>query len=113
MALHAPVAMPSELDPTLQAHLREHFGGHAAVYPHHAPTVAPMYTQPRTEPVIWLHELLQLATISGATVATDAGTTGMAMALAYEHALGLDKSVVTSGVGTSQDGEALTLLLST
>ena len=53
--------------------------------------------------------------ISGAIVATDAGTTpaGMAIALAYEHALGQYKTMVTLGVGTSQEGEALTLLLYT
>ena len=35
----------------------------------------------------------------------------MAMALAYEHALGHYTTVATSGVGTSQQKEALTLLL--
>ena len=41
--------------------------------------------------------------IHGAIVATDAGTTlaGMAMALAYEHALGKYTAVATWGMGTS------------
>ena len=53
--------------------------------------------------------------IGGAIVATDANSTpvGMAPTLAYEHAPGRHKTMVTSGVGTSQKGEALTLLLYT
>ena len=62
---------------------------------------------------IWFRDLPLLAMIHGAIVATDAGTTpaGMAMALAYEHALGKHTTVATSGVWTSQEAEALTLLL--
>ena len=72
-----------------------------------------MYLQPRTKRGVWFHELPPLATISRAIVATDAGTTpaGMAMALAYDHAPWRYRSVVASGVETSQEGEALTLLL--
>ena len=55
----------------------------------------------------------EVATISVAVIATDAGTTpvGMAMTLAYEHAPG-QYSTRASGVGISQEGEAMTLLLS-
>ena len=51
-----------------------------------------------------------VATIRGAIVATNAGTTpvGMATAFAYGHAPGQYKIVVGSGVGTSKEGEALT-----
>ena len=72
-----------------------------------------MYLQHRTESRVWSHELPLLATITRAIVATGAGTTpaGMAMALAYEHAPGRYKTVVASEVGTSHEGEALTLLL--
>ena len=75
-----------------------------------APTAAAMYLQPRTEPGIWFHDLPLLATIRGAIVATDAGTTlaGMTMVLAHEREY---TTKITSGIGTSQEGEALTLLL--
>ena len=43
MVLHPPGALPSELGPAVRAHLREHFRGHATLYPHKAPTAAPMY----------------------------------------------------------------------
>ena len=110
MALHIPQALPSELGPALQTHLREHFGVHATMHPHGAPMAAPMYLRPRTEPGIWFHRLTPLATIHGAIIATGASTTpaGMRMALAYEHAPGLYTTMTTSGVGTSQEGEALT-----
>ena len=62
---------------------------------------------------MWFHDLPPPATIHGAIVATDTGTTrvGMAMALVYEHVPGWYTAVAASGVGTSQEGEALTLLL--
>ena len=66
MALHAPGALLLELSPALWTHLREHFGGHATLYPHRPPVSAPMYLQPRTEPGIWFHDLSPLATIRGA-----------------------------------------------
>ena len=77
------------------------------------PTATPMYLLPQTEPGIWFHDLPPLATIRGAIVATDTGTTpaGMTMALAYERAPGECTTETTSGIGTSQEGEALTLLL--
>ena len=51
--------------------------------------------------------------ISGAIVATDAGTTpaGMAMALVHEHAPDSTAPGVALGVGISQEGEAMSLLL--
>ena len=106
--------MPAELDPTLRTHLREHSGVHATLYPHGAPTAAPMYLQPRTKPGFWFHGALPLATIIGAIMATDAGATtaGMAMALTYEDAPGRYNTRVASRVGTSQESEAMTLLLS-
>ena len=110
MALHAPGALMSELGPALRTHLREHFGGHATLCPHRAPVASPMNLQPRTEPEIWFHDLPPLATICGAIMATDACTTpaGMTMAIAYESARGEYIAVTTSGMGTSQEGEALT-----
>ena len=112
MALHAQIAMPSEPGPALRLHLQEHFGVHATLYPRRAPTScraptsAPIYLQPQTEPGIWYYELVPLAKISGAIEVTNAGTTpaGTAMALAYEHAPGQYKATVTSGVETSQEG---------
>ena len=76
-------------------------------------TAAPVYLQPQTELGIWFHYLPSLATIHGAIVVTDAGTTqvGMAMALAYEHAPGQYTTSTTSGVGTSPEWEALIMLL--
>ena len=46
-------------------------------------------------------------------MATNAGTTvvGMTMAIVYESAPGEYATVTTSGVGTSQEGETLALLL--
>ena len=40
-----------------------------------APTAAAHYMLPQTETGVWLHQLLPLATIRGAIVATDAGAT--------------------------------------
>ena len=81
--------------------------------PNPAPKAAPVYLQPRMELWIWLHDLPPLARIRRAIVNTDASTTpaGMAMAIAYESAQGEYKTVTPSGVETSQEGEALTVLL--
>ena len=96
----------------LQTHLEDHFGDNAILHPHEPPPAAPRYLQ-LTVPGIWFHELLSLATIRGAIVATDAGATlaWKVMVLAYESAPGEYITKVASGVGTSQDGEAMTLLL--
>ena len=58
----------------------------------------------RTELGLWFHGPPPLATIIGAIVATDAGTTqvGIVMALAYESAPGEYHTRVASGVGASQ-----------
>ena len=111
MALHTPGALPSELGPAVQTHLREHFGGHATLHPHRAPKASPMYPQPRTEPGIWFHDLPLLATIQGAIVATNTGTTPVGIKRAYEREPREYTSETTSGIETSQEGEALTLLL--
>ena len=86
---------------------------HAAPNPHRAPMAAPMYSQPRREPGKWFHDLPPLVTICEAIVTTDAGTisASRAMVIAHESAQGEYETVTTSGVGTSQEGEALTLLL--
>ena len=119
MALHAPQALPSELGVALQTHLQKHFGGNATLRPHRAPMAVPQYAGLWVEPGICTHELPPRATICGAIVATIAimatnvGATlaGMAIALAYKSAPGEYHTQVASGVGTSQEGEAMTLLL--
>ena len=69
MALHAPEALPSEPGPALRTHYRKHFGIHGMLQPPPpppAPTMKPIYLQPRTEPGIWFHDLPPLATFQGA-----------------------------------------------
>ena len=101
MALHAPDALLLELDPALRTQMRENLGVHATLYPHQAPTAAPVYLRPRADPGMWLHEVPLSATMSRAIIATNAGTTpaGMTMAPAYEHAPGWCTVRVASGVG--------------
>ena len=72
-----------------------------------------MYPQPRTEPGIWFHDLPPVATIWGAIVAADAGSTaaGMAMVMVYGREPGEYATETTSGIGKSEEGEALTPLL--
>ena len=62
---------------------------------------------------MWFHDLPPLATICGSIVATHAGATSteMAMALAYESAPGEYITKAASAVRTTQEGEAMTLLL--
>ena len=50
------------------------------------------------------------ATTQGTIVATDSGPAGMALALVYEHEPGQYSACVASGLGTAQEGEAMTLL---
>ena len=71
-----------------------------------------MNVQPRTQPGIWLHDLPLLATIGRAIVATNAHTSpaSMTMAIAYESAPREFSTVTTTVMGTSQEGEALTML---
>ena len=66
--LYAAGALPSELQPALQGHLREYFRGRAVMAPHWVPTAVPNYPQQRTKHGVWLHDLLLLATIQGTTV---------------------------------------------
>ena len=77
MALRAPYAPPSELDPALRTHLREHFGVHTMLCPHREPTAAPMYLQPRTEP-----ESTSMNCRRWPIIATDTITTPVGMAMA-------------------------------
>ena len=109
MPLHA---VPLELHPVLRTHLREHFGDQATTVPHLGPTAMPHYLQPCAARRVWFHDVPPLATIEGAIVATDAGTTpvGMAMELTYEHESGQRSTRVASGLGTLREGEAMTLL---
>ena len=72
MALRAPHTLPLEGDPTVRTNLWEHFGVHATLHPHHAPTAVACYMQPRMEPLMWFHDMPQLATIHAAKVAADA-----------------------------------------
>ena len=74
---------------------------------------APKYMRPVMELGIWFHELPPLATINGAIIATDASTTvvGMVRVLVHERTRGEYNTRVALGVGTSQEGEAMTLLL--
>ena len=76
------------------------------------PTPSPQVLAPKTEPGIWLHGLPALGTLRGAIVAMDAGDTpaGMAMAGVAQCGPGAYQAHVASGVGTSQEGEAMILL---
>ena len=75
-------------------------------------TDPPHVLAPKTEPGIWFHDLPALATLRGTVVAVDAGTTpaGMAMAGVAERGHEAYQAQVASGVGTSQEGEAMVLL---
>ena len=67
---------------------------------------------PEVKPGIWFHDLPALATLRGTVVAVDAGTTqaGMAMAGVAQSGPEAYRTHVASGVGTSQEGEAMILL---
>ena len=71
-----------------------------------------MDLQHRTEPGIWFHDLPPVATIRGAIVASDTGTTPahMAMVMAYESAQRGYDTMTISGVGTSQERGDMTLM---
>ena len=49
MALHTERALHLELQPSLETHLRKHFGRQAILAPDKGPTAAPNYHQPHTE----------------------------------------------------------------
>ena len=67
---------------------------------------------PEVKPGIWFHDLPALATLHGTVAAVDAETqAGMAMAGVAQSRPEADPTRVASGVGTSQEGEAMILLL--
>ena len=101
--------MPAELYPALRTHLREHHGDLALLAPHGLATDPPQVLAPNVKPGIWLHDLLALATLRGTIATVDAGATpaGMAMAGVAQSGLEAYQTHVASGVGTSQEGEAM------
>ena len=88
-------SLPSELHPTLCAHLREHFSDGTALAPHRRPPEELWYLLPCTEPGAWFHARPALA-----IVAVDAGTTLADMARARVAEMG-HHTQVASTVGTS------------
>ena len=106
--------LPAELHPALKTHLREHQGDLALLAPHGLATdpPPPQHLAPNAKPGIWLHDLPALATLRRTIAAVDAGTTpaGMAMAGVAQSGHGAYRAHVASGVGTSQEGEAMILL---
>ena len=104
--------MPAELYPALRTHVREHHGDVALLAPHSLATDPPQVLAPNVKPGIWFHDLPAPATLRGRIAAVDAGTTlaGMAMAGVAENGHQAYQSPVASGVGTSQEGEAMILL---
>ena len=101
--------MPAELGPALRTHLREHHGDLALLAPHGLATDPPQVLAPEIKPGIWFHDLPALATLRGIVAAVDAGTTqaGMAMAGVAQSGPEAYRTHVASGVGTSQEGEAM------
>ena len=67
---------------------------------------------PDVQPGIWFHDVPALATLRGIVAAVDAGATraGMSMAGVPQSGPAAYKAHVASGVGTSQEGEAMILL---
>ena len=104
--------VPAELYPALRTHLREHHGDSALLVPHGLATDPPQVLAPKVKPGIWFHDLPALATLRGTVAAMDAGTTlaGMAMAGVAQSGPEAYRTHVASGVGTSQEGEAMILL---
>ena len=105
-------AVPAELHQAVRTHLREHHGDMALLAPHGRATSPPQVLAPETRPGVWFHDLPALATLRGNVVAVDAGTTqaGMAMAGVVQSGPEAYQAQVASGVGTSQEGEAMALL---
>ena len=104
--------MLAELYPAMKTHLREHHGDLALLAPHGLANDPPHVLAPNAEPGIWFHELPARATLRGTIAAVDAGTmpAGMAMAGVAQSGHGAYRTHVASGVGTSQEGEAMILL---
>ena len=80
--------------------------------PHGRATDPPQVLAPEVKPGIWFHDLPALVTLRGAVAAVDAGTTqaGMAMAEVAQSGPAAYRAHVASGVGTSEEGEAMILL---
>ena len=72
----------------------------------------PLVLAPETRPGVWFHDPPALATLRGNVVVVEAGATqaGMAMAGVVPSGPGAYQARVASGVGTSQEGEAMALL---
>ena len=104
--------VPAELHQALRTHLREHHGDMALMAPHGRATDPPRVLAHEARPGIWFHDLPALATLRGTVVAVDAGATraGMTMAGVAQSPPTTYQSRVASGVGTSQEGEAMILL---
>ena len=112
-SLHTMGTLPAELHPALKTHRRNHHGDLALLALHGLATdPPPQILAPKTEPGIWCHDLPALATLCGTVVTVDAGTTpaGMAMAGVSQCDPGAYQAHAPSGVGTSQEGEAMILL---
>ena len=80
--------------------------------PHGLATDPLQVLAPKVEPGIWFHYLPALATSRGTVAAVDAGTTPASMAMAGIAMSGPEayQTHVASGVGPSQEGEAMILL---
>ena len=105
-------AVPAELHQALRTHLREHHGDMALLAPHGWTTNPLQVLALEARPGIWFHDQPALATLRGTIVAVDAGATraGMAMAGVAQSGPTTYQSQVASGLGTSQEGEAMILL---
>ena len=105
-------AASAELHPALKPHLREHLGDLALLAPHGLATDPPQVLVPNAEPGMWFHDLPALATLCGTIAAVDAGTkqAGMAMAEVAQSGHEAYLTHVASGLGSSQEGEAMILL---
>ena len=104
--------VPAELNPALHTHLREHHGDLALLAPHGRATDQSNVLAPEVRPGMWFHDLPALATLRGTVAAVDAGATraGMSMAGVAQSGPTAYQTHVASGVGTSQQGEAMILL---
>ena len=113
-SLNTAGTKPAELYPAVKSHLREHHGDLALLAPHSVATDPPPPARagPNVKPGIWFHDLAALATLRGTIAAVNAGTTpaGMAMAGVAQSGQEAYQTHVASGVGTSQEGEAMILL---
>ena len=105
-------SVPAELHQALRTHLSEHHGDMALLAPHGQATSPPRVLAPETRPGVWFHDLPALATLRGSVVAVDAGATqaGMPMAGVVQSGPGEYHAQVASGVGASEEGEAMALL---